>query len=235
MKARTWDLKTMERDAVAALPPERRFEHFVKRVVDWEFVWGLAEEDDGLLVAADDSGRRYLPLWPHGDYARLCATGAWKDREPRALRTDVLTGAWIRGLIDDGILVSVFPTPSDAGLIVEPAALKARLEEHLSDYYGPVGFADRQLGVFASRDVIDGSRAVELVFHHDEDDAWEFLTGDEESVDQIALVHVIHLLEADPSLRDLEDLPAGWKAWRGAPKDDWVREPTPEDQPTLAG
>jgi hypothetical protein len=73
-----------------------------------------------------------------------------------------------------------------------------------------------------------------LVFHH-EDGEWEFSTSDEKSHDQIAHVHLSHVLEADPSVGELEALPRGWKAWRASPADDWVREPIPANQPILDG
>jgi hypothetical protein len=93
-------------------------------------------------------------------------------------------------------------------------------------------FDDPDLGVFSSHRVMDRDLPVLLVFH-DENGDWEFLSSYEESAEEIVLVHVSHLLEFDPSLQRLADLPAGWKAWRESATAEWIREPTPANQPTL--
>jgi hypothetical protein len=94
----------------------------------------------------------------------------------------------------------------------------------------PMGaFKDEQLGVFSSRLVMDQRKPILLAFHDEEGD-WQFLAGDEQHAEEFTHVHLGHVLERDCSIRALEDLPAGWKAWRGASADDWVREPIPCDQ-----
>lgn len=85
------------------------------------------------------------------------------------------------------------------------------------------GFADSQLGVYSSRLVMDEGRPILLVFHEG-DDSWQFLSSEEEQADECVYIHLAHVLDWDPSVRALEDLPEGWKAWRESPADQWIRE-----------
>lgn len=91
-------------------------------------------------------------------------------------------------------------------------------------------FADGNLGVYSSRLVMDERKPILLVFHED-DDSWQFLSSEEERADECVHIHLAHILEWDPSVRVLEDLPEGWKAWREKPAAEWIREPTPAGQP----
>jgi hypothetical protein len=93
-------------------------------------------------------------------------------------------------------------------------------------------FDERDLGVFTSRLVRDDEQAILLVFHEENGD-WQFLSSNEEREEEIVLVHLSHVLDWDPIVQSLEDLPGGWQAWRGSVDDDWAREPTPPDQPTI--
>mgnify|MGYP001502789084 CR=1 FL=1 len=78
-------------------------------------------------------------------------------------------------------------------------------------------------GVFACECVLDGSRGVLLVSHEDNGD-WQFLCGQAHEVGAIPrFVGVNHLLEHDPSLAGLMDLPEGWEAERGAAGRPWLR------------
>jgi hypothetical protein len=93
-------------------------------------------------------------------------------------------------------------------------------------------FDERDLGVFTSRLVRDDEQAILLVFHEENGD-WQFLSSNEEREEEIVLVHLSHVLDWDPTVQSLEDLPGGWKAWRGSVDDDWARERTSPDQPTI--
>jgi hypothetical protein len=87
--------------------------------------------------------------------------------------------------------------------------------------------------VFSSKGVVFDEMPVLLVFH-DLDGDWQFLSSHEEQASEIAFIHLSHLLQRDETLDLLADLPPGWKAWRRAAGDDWVREVTPADQPHVA-
>ena len=96
-----------------------------------------------------------------------------------------------------------------------------------------VALDDELLGAFSSGRVMEDGEPVLLVFHEEGGDR-QFLSSYEERTDEIRYLHLSHLLERDPSLGALADLPAGWKARRERPGGDWVREVTPPDQPEVS-
>ena len=70
--------------------------------------------------------------------------------------------------------------------------------------------------------VFENTRPVLLVLH--EDDGWQLLCGDTHD-DGPHVVHMSHLLERDPTLTELHDLPLDFEAERAAIGEPWHRQP----------
>ena len=78
--------------------------------------------------------------------------------------------------------------------------------------------------------VLNRSRPILLVTHDAEDGAWQFLCGTTNDSSDARVVGLNTVLQLDPSLAELADLPPGWRAWRDAPGEPWRRQATdPED------
>ena len=110
-----------------------RYAHFVKRVADWEEVWGL-RAPDGWVSVSDESGVSMFPVWPHEEYARLVATDDWSNAVPTSIDVHDWIDSWLPNLLEDGSKIAVFPTPQGKGVVVEPQQLKADIENELSRY-----------------------------------------------------------------------------------------------------
>ena len=82
--------------------------------------------------------------------------------------------------------------------------------------------------VFTSRHVMYEGWPILLVSHDADDEAWQFVNGDGNTDEGVKpmLVHPEHVVELDPSVLVLADLPLGWQAWRGSVQDEWRREPS---------
>lgn len=119
-------------EAVLALPGNRRFEHFVKVVVDRETAWGLY--DDGWALAADNAGAPVFPLWPAEEYARACAIKEWSAYQPRSIELGFLTAELLPRMERDGVLPGVFFTPMSKGVTPSVAELLAALDAESSNY-----------------------------------------------------------------------------------------------------
>ena len=91
----------------------------------------------------------------------------------------------------------------------------------------PWPFADpKNVAVFTTTQVIQDGRPVLYVSHDPDDGAWQFHTGDEAvSVKDAMVVALSKMIEIDPSLIALHDLPIGWTAQRDSQTTSWVREP----------
>lgn len=88
-------------------------------------------------------------------------------------------------------------------------------------------FADPpNVAVFTDRSIIDGTDWIHYVTHDEEDGAWQFLpyskSADETSAKVVGLKAIVEL---DPSVIDLADLPFGWCAWRKTRETAWTRSP----------
>jgi hypothetical protein len=64
-----------EFESVIKQPPNIRYEYFIKKVADYEKVWGLY--DDGWATAQDDDGNMLIPFFPKKEFAEYCAVNKW--------------------------------------------------------------------------------------------------------------------------------------------------------------
>ncbi|MGQ5395455.1 hypothetical protein ACT8ZS_32050 [Paenibacillus sp. M.A.Huq-84] len=63
-----------------------------------------------------------------------------------------------------------------------------------------------------------------LYVTHDEDDGmWQFLNGGDVNEEDARILGLKEIIDIDPSLVQLSDLPFGWVAWREAVGKQWVR------------
>lgn len=129
----SWHIHPQEVDSVIRLSDGERYTYLIKKIADWEEVWGLANED-GWIQMMDDNGKSLAPIWPHEEFARKCATEEWSDTLPRSIDLDTWRAAWLPGLSNDGRLIAAFPTPSKRSVVVEPSKFAVDLEQELSLY-----------------------------------------------------------------------------------------------------
>jgi hypothetical protein len=79
-------------------------------------------------------------------------------------------------------------------------------------------------GTIISRAILDGRSMIQFVSHDDDDHGWQFLDNETSKPEQAALVCLSHVLEIDPTVLELADLPPGWIATRAKKGESWVRE-----------
>ena len=118
--------------AVVAMSAEKRFEHFVKVVADWEEVWGLYK--DGWALASTDDGTEVFPLWPAREYAALCAEREWAEYRPRSFSLREFLDELLPRLQRDGTLPGVFFLPTSKGITPTVDNLKAAIDAELENY-----------------------------------------------------------------------------------------------------
>jgi hypothetical protein len=95
----------------------------------------------------------------------------------------------------------------------------------------PWPFADPpEAATLTTVHVLDRSRPILLVTHDEDDGMWQVLCGTTAEAADCRLVSLHSLVEQDPSLADLADLPLGWCAWRESADSPWMREPTPQEE-----
>lgn len=89
----------------------------------------------------------------------------------------------------------------------------------------PWPFKDpEKLAVITLSRILDGAKPI-LYVVHDQDGDWQFLDGDDVSEEDAETVSFKRVVDHDPSLRELADLPNNWTAERKAAGQPWTRSP----------
>ena len=78
--------------------------------------------------------------------------------------------------------------------------------------------------------VLEGRLPVILVAHDSDDGMWQFLCGTSRESKDARIIGLGEMLEIDPSLAEIADLPVGWTARRNAPGQKWHRQPRATDE-----
>ena len=72
--------------------------------------------------------------------------------------------------------------------------------------------------------IISGELPILFVSHDEDDHSWQFLSGDPLSKQDALVVALGEIVELDPSILRLADLPAGWVAIRRSANSYWERK-----------
>lgn len=81
------------------------------------------------------------------------------------------------------------------------------------------------VAVLTTQSIVRGGRWIAHVSHDADDGAWQFHddSPNPPRTEDAVLVSLRSMVERDPSLLELGDLPEGWKATREAPNTAWQR------------
>ncbi|UII55676.1 DUF2750 domain-containing protein [Cytobacillus spongiae] len=120
-----------EVNAVINLPASKRYGYFIKKVVDFEEIWGLYK--DGWATTENSEGEVLVPFWPKSEFADLCCVEQWKDYKPQKIHLDDFINKWVPGMSNDRLKIAVFWYNNDS-TVVDPNRLLSDLEEELNDY-----------------------------------------------------------------------------------------------------
>jgi hypothetical protein len=80
---------------------------------------------------------------------------------------------------------------------------------------------------FTSKDVVDLGKWIHRVSHDADDGAWQFhsIDGAPQSEADARLILLKNIVQMDPTVAELADLPPGWIAWRQSKDSPWNRKP----------
>lgn len=120
-----------EFDAVIKMPAQKRYEYFIKKVTDYELVWGLY--NDGWATTQDDAGNILIPFWPRKEFAEHCAINEWQGYEAAEIDLDEFINEWISGMEEDGNKSSIFWNNVDSA-VMEGSVLLEDLNRELENY-----------------------------------------------------------------------------------------------------
>ena len=98
---------------------------------------------------------------------------------------------------------------------------------HYGSTLGDWPFADPpDVAVFTTRAIVEDGAWIASISHDAEDGAWQFHDAGAGSVDmaEARIVSLRQIVERDPTVRDVLDLPLGRRASRDAADSPWVCE-----------
>lgn len=116
---------------VPKISARKRYEYFIKKVADYEQVWGLY--DDGWATTIDDNGNKLIPFWPKEEFAADCAIGEWDNYTPKAINLYEFMEEWTVNIKEDGYKPSIFFNNDDSA-VVEVDVLLRDLNLELENY-----------------------------------------------------------------------------------------------------
>jgi len=128
----TWNLNGQEFESVVRLPPQKRYEYFVKKVADWREVWSLW--NDGWALMGDKDGDETVPVWPDALFAEASAVGEWLGYKPRRISLEEWLNRWTPGMEVDHRRVAVFPVLEGQATTASPLKLETDLKLELAKY-----------------------------------------------------------------------------------------------------
>jgi len=105
---------------------EERFNYCLAHMAETEEVWGLAEPQ-GWVIGEKDA-QSTLPIWPYKEFAVQCKSAQWAAAEPQAISLEQFVYKVSQMLIENQMMMEVFPTITAAGKIMEPKAFFKILE-----------------------------------------------------------------------------------------------------------
>jgi hypothetical protein len=77
--------------------------------------------------------------------------------------------------------------------------------------------------VITLKAIVAGEMPILFVSHDERDHGWQFLSGDPVSKEDASVVALREIVELDPSILKLADLPAGWVATRRSAYAGWEK------------
>lgn len=87
----------------------------------------------------------------------------------------------------------------------------------------------RNCATLTMRQVLEGKEPILLVSHDADDHGWQFIGSSDASVKDGRVVGLEEVVQLDPSVLAVADLPPGWQAVRKRPGARWIRRKRPLD------
>ncbi len=77
--------------------------------------------------------------------------------------------------------------------------------------------------VLTSINVITNNAPILWVSHDEDDGMWQFHDSLKVDIKEAMMVSLAEIVNRDPSVNQIADLPLGWKAWRISKQDSWKK------------
>lgn len=118
---------------VLKLTPHKRYKYFIKRIVGFNYVWLLSNED-GKWAEAHLNKHKLISLWSAKEFAELLIEGPWEGFFPEKMSLEDFYYTLKKNYNGEDFLINVFSKPSKTGFIVDLDEFKRDILEELDKY-----------------------------------------------------------------------------------------------------
>ncbi len=81
----------------------------------------------------------------------------------------------------------------------------------------------KNVAVITTHNIMKRLSPILYVSHDEDDEMWQFLEEGEVSEKEARILSLEEVVNLEPRLAELADLPIGWIAWRKSVSNEWIR------------
>ena len=123
-----------EFDAMNKCNRDIRYKYVMKRIADTETLWSIAKDESAIIIQVQD-GIRLFPVWSSKEYGISFCECMSSNCTCLPISLDDFVEYFIDLILDEDLLVNVFPTPNEPlGKIVTINQFADCLGEELEEY-----------------------------------------------------------------------------------------------------
>ncbi|SFU30771.1 hypothetical protein [Butyrivibrio sp. INlla21] len=83
---------------------------------------------------------------------------------------------------------------------------------------------DKNTMVITTKNIVSKEKSIVLVSHDEDDGMWEVLEGEEVKEEDAMIISLYEMVNIDPTVNQVADLPLGWIAYRDIEQDKWIKQ-----------
>lgn len=114
---------------IANLSATERYGYFIRKVSDFEEVWGLKDKDGWALMGSNE--QVLFPVWSEKEFAELCK---WDNYHPNPIPLDDFIEKLLPKLEKDNVMLAVLPLAKGKGIIRTVQEIIADIEQECEQY-----------------------------------------------------------------------------------------------------
>ncbi|WP_291591792.1 DUF2750 domain-containing protein [Bacteroides sp.] len=122
-------MKNNKINNIVNLTASERYDYFIRKVADFEEVWGLKDTEGWALMGNKE--QVLFPVWCEIEFAELCK---WDNYQPTAIPLDDFIEKLLPKLEKDDVMLAIFPIPKGKGVICKVQGVKSDIEKECEQY-----------------------------------------------------------------------------------------------------
>ena len=114
---------------VINLTASERYDYFIRKIADFEEVWGLKDAEGWALMGSEE--QVLFPIWSEKEFAELCK---WDNYQPTPIPLNDFIEKLLPKLEKDRIMLAVLPLVKGKGIIRKVQEVKSDIEQECEQY-----------------------------------------------------------------------------------------------------